>query len=79
MHLSLKSHRMVKADEFVDCTTSSPFTDFLTKTMNDEWRIWSIFCWELQTTISLKVSERVMCKTYKITVIKNGLWNLLLS
>jgi hypothetical protein len=56
MTLSVKFHPMGKADEIVDCKTSSSLTDFLTKTMNDGFK----FCWKLQTTISLKVSDRVM-------------------
>jgi len=59
MPLSVKFHPMDKADKIIDCKTSSSLTDLL-KTMNDELRLRFKFCWKLQTTVSLKVLERVM-------------------
>lgn len=57
MALSVKVHPVHKAEETVDCKTSSSLTDLLTKTMNDELRLGFKFCWKLQTTVYLKVSE----------------------
>jgi len=48
--LNVKVHPVHKAEENVDCKTSSSFTDLLTKTMNDELRLGFKFFWKLQTT-----------------------------
>ena len=53
MPLSVKFHLMDKADEIIDCKTSSSHADLLKKTMNDELRLGFKFCCKLQTTISL--------------------------
>jgi hypothetical protein len=60
MPLSVKFHPMNKSDEIIDCKTSSSLTDLLTKTMNEELRLGFKFCRKMQTTVSLKVSERVI-------------------
>jgi hypothetical protein len=60
MLLSVKFRPVDKADETVDCKTSSSLMYFLKKFMNDKWRLGFKFCWKLQTTTSLKVSDRVI-------------------
>jgi hypothetical protein len=60
MPLSVKFHPVDKADEIIDCKTSSSLTEFLKKAVNYELRLGFKFCCKLQSKISLKMSECVL-------------------
>jgi len=49
MTLSVKFHTVDKADEIIDCKTSSSLVDLLKKTMKDELRLGFKFYCKLQT------------------------------
>ena len=48
MPLGVKFHTVDKADEIIDCKTSSSLADLLKKTMNDELRLGFKFYCKLQ-------------------------------